>query len=159
MRRTEREMTDPSFMAQVLDEAGEIALGLNTGAAPHVLFVNHVRVDQDVYFHCAWDGRKIDLLRANPQVGFTAAVDIRVEGTTTRYRSVCGVGRAEFVDDAQLKDTVLKALARKFKAPCHFPLSPEKDAATAVVRIRIESLSGKYSRSDEGPRPMPHYER
>lgn len=159
MRRTEREMRDPAFMRAVLEEAGELALALNTGGAPYALLVNHVLYNGDLYFHCAGEGRKMDLFLADPRVGFTAAVDIRVEGTTTRYRSVCGTGRAELVTDPEHKIAVLKALARKFRAPCHFPLSENELAATAVVRIHIEAQTGKHSRPDEAPRPKPPHER
>ena len=159
MRRTEREVTDIDFMHQVLTDAGELYIAMNAEGAPYVLPVNHVFYDGCLYFHCAAEGRKLDLLRADPRVAFTAAVDIQVEKTTTRYRSVCGTGLADIVQDADLKNAVLKAVAVKFKAPCFFPVSPQKFAITAIVRIRIETLTGKHSRPSEGPRPMAHYER
>ena len=149
-------------MHTVLQDAGEIYLALNTpntGDAPYVLPVNHVFREGCIYFHCATEGRKLDLLRINPRIGFSTAVDIAVEGTTTRYRSVCGTGVAEIVSDDAEKNNVLRAIAVRFKAPCLFPVSAEKLAATAIVRIRIESMTGKYSRQGEGKRPMPHHER
>ena len=162
MRRTERQMLELEFMHTVLRDAGEIYLALNaenTADAPYVLPVNHVFYEGCIYFHCATQGRKLDLLRANPRIGFSTAVDIAVDSTTTRYRCVCGTGIAEMVHDDAEKNSVLKAIAVRFKAPCHFPVSPEKFAATGIVRIRIESMTGKYSHRGEGKRPMPHYER
>lgn len=159
MRRTEREMTDRAFMEQVLRDAGELYLAMNAEGAPYVLPVNFVFFEGGIWFHCATEGRKLDLLRADPRGAFTAAVDIAVEGTTTRYRSVCGTGLAEVVTDPQSKNEALKALAARFQAPCVFPVSEQKFAATCVIRIAIESLTGKYSRRGEGKRPMPHYER
>lgn len=158
MRRAEREMNDPAFMHQVLRNAGEIYLAMNNGGAPYLVPVNFVFHAGDIFFHCALDGTKVSLLRRDPRVAFSTAVDIRIEGTTTRYRSVCGTGRAEFVEDAAKKSEALMAFAARFQAPCRFPVSGEKLAAAGVVRIRIESLSGKYSRPSEGPRPVPHYE-
>lgn len=159
MRRTEREITDTAFMHQVLHDAEEMYVAMNAEGAPYVLPVNHIFHKGGLFFHCATEGRKLDLLRADPRVGFTTAVDIQVEKTTTRYRSVCGSGRTEIIEDADLKNEVLRAFAAKFKAPCFFPVSPQKFAITGMVRIHIETLSGKYSRPSEGPRPMPHYER
>jgi len=157
-------MLDPQFIHTVLQDAGEIYLALNTpnapnAGAPYVLPVNHIFHEGCIYFHCATEGRKLDLLRGDPRIGFSTAVDIAVEGTTTRYRSVCGTGVAEIVSDDAEKNSILRAIAVRFKAPCHFPVSAEKFAATAIVRIRIESMTGKYSHSGEGKRPMPHYER
>ena len=158
MRRTERQMLDLEFMHAVLRDAQEVYLAMNAEGAPYVLPVNHVLHEGCIYFHCATEGRKLDLLRADPRVGFSTAVDIAVEGTTTRYRSVCGNGVAEIVHDDAEKVSILKAIAARFKAPCHFPVSAEKLAATGIVRIRIEAMTGKYSRRGEDKRPMPHYE-
>lgn len=155
MRRTEREITDPEFMHGVLRDAGELYIGINTGETPYVLPVNHVLHDGCIYFHCATEGRKLELLRADARVGFSTAVDIRVEGTTTRYRSVCGTGVASMVKDEALKEEVLRAIAARFQAPCVFPTPPAKFAATGIVRIRIETLTGKHSRPGEPPRTVP----
>lgn len=160
MRRTERQMLDVEFMHTVLRDAQKIYLAMNAEGAPYVLPVNHIFHEGSIYFHCATEGRKLDLLRADPRIAFSTAVDIAVDGTTTRYRSVCGTGTAEIItDDTNLKNKILKAIAARFKAPCHFPVSEKKIAITGMVRIRIETMTGKYSRRGEGKRPMPHYER
>ena len=130
MRRTEREVLDQEFMHQVLKDAQEIYIAMNSGEAPYVLPVNYVFYNGCIYFHCALEGRKLDLLRADSRVGFTTAVDIQVENTTTRYRSVCGSGTAELVDDPVRKNEVLRAFAARFNAPCKFPISEQKFAHT-----------------------------
>ena len=152
MRNTEREMTDIEFMHTVLRDAQEIYIAMNSaGAAPYVLPVNHIFHDGCIYFHCATEGRKLDLLRADPTVGFSTAVDIAVDGTTTRYRSVCGTGIAEVVEEGgmELKNTMLEIFAARFKAPCRFPVSPKILDRVNIMRIRIESLTGKWSRRSE----------
>ena len=159
MRRTEREILDPEFMHQVLKDAQEIYISMNSGEAPYVLPVNHVFYQGCIFFHCALEGRKMDLLQADSRIGFSTAVDIQVEKTTTRYRSVCGSGTVERVDDPVRKNEVLKAFAVRFMAPCVFPVSEQKFSHTCVMCIRIEKLTGKHSRPSEGPRPMPHFER
>lgn len=158
MRRTEREVHDAAAIRQMLEDAGELYIALNTDAAPYIFAVNHVCVDDAVYFHCAVEGRKLDLMRADARVGFFSATDIYIEGTTTRYRSVYGTGTASVVTDDATRDRVLKALAQRFKVPCVFPVSAQKMAITLIVRIDICTLTGKHSRSAEGKRPMPHYE-
>ncbi len=159
MRRTERQMLDTEFMHTVLRDAQEIYIAMNAEGAPYVLPVNHVFHEGCIYFHCATEGRKLDLLRVDPRVAFSTAVDVAVDGTTTRFRSICGTGLAEIMNDDAEKNKILKVIAARFKAPCHFPVSEEKFAITGMVRIRIESMTGKYSRRGEGKRPMPHYER
>lgn len=158
MRRSEREITDTAFMHEVLEEAGEIYVAMNTGGAPYILPFNFVFYQGSLFIHCACEGRKWELWRADPRAAFAAAVDIRVDGTTTRYRSVTGDGLVEAMEDQDLKNAVLRAFAAKYKAPCRFPVSELKFKATGLVRITIKTLTGKYSRPAEGPRPVPHYE-
>lgn len=104
MRRTEREILDLNFMQQVLQDAQEIYIALNSGDAPYVLPVNYVFHNGCIYFHCALEGRKLELMRTDARIGFSTAVDIQVENTTTRYRSICGSGTAKLVTDATLKN-------------------------------------------------------
>ena len=157
MRRSEREITDKTFMLNVLQDAETLYIAQNTGEAPYVFCVNPFMHEGELYFHCAPEGRKIDLMARDPRAGFFAAADIRVEKTTTRYRSVSGTAVMEKVQDAALKAEALKSLAKKYKAPCKFPVSDEKFAATMIIHLRIESMTCTYSRPGEGPRPVPHY--
>lgn len=149
MRRNDREITDLSFMHDVLREADVVSLAFNTGEFPYVLQFNFVLYGDSIFIHCAPEGRKLDLIERDSRVGFCAAVDIRVEKTTTRYRSVCGTGLATLVEDDTLKIEVLKALAAKYNAPCTFPVPERTLAVTWVVRVGIESMTGKHSRSTE----------
>lgn len=157
MRRTEREVKDVAFMHQVLQDAAEIYVAMNAEGAPYLLPFNFVFLDGCIYIHCAREGRKMDLLRADARVAFATAVDIQVEKTTTRYRSVAGTGTVELVEDDALKNKVLMALAQRFNAPCKFPVSPAKFSATQIVCIHVATLTGKYSHPAEGVRPVPHY--
>ena len=158
MRRSEREMTDKDFMYNVLKDADFLMLSMNTGDFPYIFCVNHVVHEGEIYFHCAREGYKIELMNRDPRAGFFTAVDIAVEKTTTRYRSVYGRGVLETVEDEEHKNIILKSLAKKYNAPCRFPISEQKLAATMIVHIRVSGMTCKYSRQGEGKRPVPHYE-
>ena len=152
MRRAERQVCDPEFIQQVLEEAQEIYLAFNTQDFPYIVPVNYVLYEGSLFFHSAYEGTKMDLLRADPRVAFSTAVDIHIEKTTTRYRGVCGHGIAEIVEDANMKNAVLKAFAVRYKAPCVFPVPERMFTHTCVVRIDIKQISGKHSRPEEPPR-------
>ena len=145
MRRKDRERTDAAFMAQVLAEAEELYVGFNTGGAPYVLPLNFAHVDNALYIHCAVEGRKLDLLRADPRVGFTAAAGVVIvrEKFTTRYRSVCGTGRAVIIEEPQAKQRALDSISSRYDALCPRPAPEKMLARTTVIRIDIEELSGK----------------
>ena len=158
MRRAERQIVDTEFMHQVLYDAEVIYVAMNDGDIPYVLPFNFVFHEGSIFIHCAKEGHKWDLLHKDGRVAFSTAIDVAVEKTTTRYRSVAGTGLVTFVDEAELKNAVLMVLAKRFKAPCKFPVSEQKFHCTGILKIDILTLYGKYSHPAEGPRPMPHYE-
>lgn len=120
---------------------------MNTGSAPYPLFLHFVHKDGFLYLHCAHEGRKLDLLRADPRVGFTACTEVRVlrETFSTHYRSVCGVGTVEAVTDPAELHAALAAVADKYEAACPRPTPRAMLARMAVLRIRITAITGKHS--------------
>ena len=56
-----------------------------------------------IYFHCAQQGLKVELLKANPRVCVEGDIFIRVEktthGITVRYESVIGFGECQLITD------------------------------------------------------------
>ena len=58
-----------------------------------------------IYFHCARQGLKVDLLRANPSVCVEGDIFLQVEktehGITARYESVIGFGECQLLADGE----------------------------------------------------------
>lgn len=148
MRRKDRELLDRADIDRILDEAELLHLGLWDGEEPYLVPVNFVRVGEDLFFHGAPEGRKVDILRARPRLCFSAVAEAQVVAganacdCTTYYRSATGWGVASFLEDQAEKAAALAALNRKFGAP-EGPLPPKMLAATAVVRIRVDRVTGK----------------
>jgi nitroimidazol reductase NimA-like FMN-containing flavoprotein (pyridoxamine 5'-phosphate oxidase superfamily) len=122
----------------------------NSDHSPYITPLNYVYFQNNIYFHCAPQGRKLDYLRANPQVCFAVnRVDKIVFQPTacncaTRYHSVLAFGKARVVPDAQQKALVLNALTAKYAAGRNFePVTAEAAAACCVVEISIDRLEGK----------------
>ncbi len=149
MRRKEHQRTDEAFFSQVLKQADVLYVAFSTEAAPYVLPLNHVYVEGKIYMHCALEGRKIDCIKQNPQVGFTAATDVSIvpEKATTWFKSVVGVGCMRIVEEDEEKIFALSALTQRFKAHCQTPTPPKSLARTAVLCLEIESMCGKEKTS------------
>ena len=148
MRRQDKEQTDPAFLESVLHEAEEVCLALNTKAAPYAVFVNFIYRDKALFVHCATEGRKLDLLRDDPRVGFTLAAGVQVvpEQFTTLYRSVSGWGEASLVEDPLERQRVFADFAAKYRAACPHPVPEAMSQRIAVLRIAVKSMTGKHSR-------------
>ena len=68
MRRSDR-ARDRSFAFDVIDRCGHGVAALSTGGeGPYCIPLSLVRVGDDLFFHCALEGRKLDLLRRDPRV-------------------------------------------------------------------------------------------
>ena len=121
MRRKNREMS-AQWALEVLDKAPYITVSMcSTEGLPYGLPLSLVRTDEKTFwFHCAPDGKKLDLLRANPQVFLSAVTKCRPlrgpkDGSfTLEYRSATAVGRAEIIEDEATKVQMLHALCKRF---------------------------------------------
>ena len=106
MRRTDRLVTDRAAIDDVLHRAELLHLAMSGGDGPHVVPVNFGYDGERIYIHCAFEGRKLEVLSEDPRVCFEASVDVRIVpgsgcGWTARFRSVVGFGTAVLVEDAE----------------------------------------------------------
>ena len=152
MRRSEREVTDPALLVDILDHAAVLFLALPDEPAPYVLPLCFGYNEGTIYVHSAPSGTKIDMLRAHPRVGFSACSDMVVVpgadacGFTSRAESVVGTGLARFVESEEEKSRGLDAIMRHYASGPQtgtFAYRPGPFSRTCVVAIAIESLSGK----------------
>ena len=126
-------------------------LAVVTGDGPYVVTVNYLFFEGSIYFHTAPTGRKMEALQADPRVCFLVdEVGPQVVwqqgcGISQIYKSVICFGKAEFVQDPIEKRAILERMVQKYVPP-NYPFPPMKDQnvrETAIVRIVIESMSGK----------------
>lgn len=134
---------DPALPGEILTRAESLYVAFQTGDFPYVLPFNHVWLDGHIYIHCALEGRKIDVLRADGRVGFSTAVDVEIlrERSTTHFRSLCGTGRVVEVRDLEEKRRALDAISLRFEARCPRPAPDHSLARVNILRIDVESLT------------------
>ena len=74
MRKANREIKDEQLMRQTLETADTCRLALNTGGAPYIVPLSYGYTLEDnrltLYFHCADEGRKLELMAADNRAGF-----------------------------------------------------------------------------------------
>ena len=158
MRRKDREVTDMEEIRQILDEFKVCRLGLVDDGKPYIVPMN-MAYDLDdgelsIYFHCAKDGRKIDVIQKNPKVGFEMDQEIElVEGNTPcqysyRYVSVMGTGTVKIVEDEQEKVSALTKIMKQQtgKDFTEFKENPELLSAVCILRVDAEEYSCKKNR-------------
>lgn len=146
MRRNDRRRYE-EFAFDVIERADYVVLAMtDEDGLPYCVPVSLVRIDDKLYFHSAYEGKKCRSMLKNPKVCITAATDVRPAPFTTFYSSAVVRGNAALVDDDNLKITVLKALSERF-SPDAMDGFDEAVASslkrTAIWSVEIESITGK----------------
>lgn len=151
MRRKDRLVSEERAREIMENAEYGIFMTADKEGQPYGVAVSHVVEGDKIYFHCAANaGRKLENIRENPKVcmSFVSNTYIDPEKFTHRYESVVAEGIATIIEDREEKYHALKLVAEKY-APGTFKDSeayilPKMDA-TGIVRVNLETLSGKVN--------------
>lgn len=152
MRRKDKER-DAAFAWDVLDQADYVTLAMTDAEGKPYCIPLTVAVDRAygvLYFHCAREGLKLELLRQNSAVCLSAVSSMASvpRQFTVSYSSAVLRGRAQEVTDEGEKVKALLLLCTKYdpKGMDRFEGALEKYLpATGVIKILPEELTGKQS--------------
>ena len=159
MTRREREITDIDEIRGILDRAKIVHVGMVDGNRPYVVPMNYGYTLNDgkltYYLHGAMRGRKLDVIRANPNVFVELDTDIvPFEGEVACkyglcYSSVMGEGVAEIVEDTELKKEAL-SIFMKTQTGKDFEFNDKMVSVVSIIKINISEFTAKK-------RPMPSH--
>ena len=153
MRRKDREVTDQAEIWAMLGRCDTVRLGIQGEETPYVVPVSFGTALEDgqrvIYFHCAREGRKLELLQKHPVVCVEAdrclGIEPTAHGITARYESVIGVGTCELVEDEAAVIRGLKALLAHYGCGDYDLSHCGALSRTAVGRVVLSSLTGKHN--------------
>ena len=151
MRRTDREITDQAVMLDILRRCDTVRIGIRGEEFPYVVPVSFgLAVEEGrpvIYFHCAREGLKLDLLRKDPRVCVEGDIFIRTEptdhGITTRYESVIGTGICEILDEEAACVRGLRAICDHYGYEGYDIRNCRALSFLHVCRIPLDTLTGK----------------
>ena len=130
-----------SGVLSIVDDAG----------LPYGIPLNFALDSNQIIFHGALKGRKIDAFRKNPQACFTVVIEETVlpQHLATHYCSIMAFGKIKIVEDEQMKRDYLMTLGRRFLPHDDERITQEIEKmqkATAVFILEIEHLTGKIDK-------------
>lgn len=150
MRKADREIKDFEEIKELLDECQTIRLAMHDEPYPYIVPLSYGWEERNrqifIYFHCAKEGKKLDLITKNGNVCFEAdclaGYKSTGHGVTADYRSLIAFGKAERVYGEELVRGLELLLAH-----CHVGGYSARECAamgiTAVVRITVDGITGK----------------
>ena len=148
MRRKDRQMTDPEAIASVIRKSAVCRLAMSDGNQPYVIPMSFGYRDGAIYFHCAPEGKKVEILRKNPRVCVEFDADCRLKTGNGAcnwgfyYQSVVALGVAAFIEDAPEKQAALDIIMSQYSEEA-FTYPESTVAKIIVIRVDVTELTGK----------------
>ena len=151
IRRSARALAEDQAREILARAEHGVLATVGAGGWPYAVAVNHVLSGDTLYFHCALEGHKLENIAHEERVSFCAVPSATVlpHALSTLYESAVFFGRAAVVTDPAEKRRALELLAVRFCGA----VTPEAENTiatdgprTAVVRVRIERITGKAHR-------------
>ena len=117
---------------------------------PYSIPMNFGYSDNFIILHSAKEGKKIDILRQNPNVCIVFSTDhVLVKQSekvacsyTMKYRSVLAIGKVEFIEDNLDKIGVLNILMKQYSDKSFTYNEPSLNGV-CVIKVKIEKLEAR----------------
>ena len=148
MRRKEKEIKEMGVIEEIIKQSQVCRLAMVDQDKPYVVPMSFGYDGPHIYFHSALEGRKIAVLKKNPQVCFEFDDVIKVMKNKEAcewgmaFKSVIGEGKAVFLEDMAEKTHGLGVIMAQYsKRVFEFP--KESIEKTAVIKVVITQITGK----------------
>ncbi|MFE3845348.1 pyridoxamine 5'-phosphate oxidase family protein [Thermoplasmatota archaeon] len=153
IRRKEKEIKNRSEMIEILQKSKYITIAMCKDNEPYLVTLSHGYdpIKNVVYFHCANEGRKIDILNENNKVWGQAIQD---RGYSTGkcdhlYATTQFHGKVKFINDIEEKKhalvTMINQLEEKPEKVIKKQITDDSLERVNIGRINIDYMSGKKS--------------
>ena len=153
MRRTDREITDLAAIQKFIQQESIIRIAFYDEGDIYIVPVNYGYLFENdkhiFYFHGAKAGRKFELTKSSPSVGFEIdgnyellEADIACD-FSARFQSVIGTGKLFLVDDFEEKIKGLNLLMKQSTGKDSWNYENKMIDGVAVFKLEAEKLSCK----------------
>ncbi len=152
MRRKDRQVNEAKEMEKILSQCQVCHLALSDlNGQPYALAFNFgykPGSTPTLYFHCARQGKKLDLIRANPKAAFIIDRELGlITGPMAcdwgmNYESIMGTGCLTIVTDPQGRKRGLDTIMAHYgnSSPAY---SPQSLKDTLVLKLTVKEMTGK----------------
>jgi nitroimidazol reductase NimA-like FMN-containing flavoprotein (pyridoxamine 5'-phosphate oxidase superfamily) len=154
IRRKEKAITDIGIMKKILQTSEHVTISMCNENEPYLVTLSHGYDSEQhcLFFHCAQEGKKIDILEKNSIVWGQALVDKGyIQGSCDHlYATVQFRGKVIFLTDFEDKKKALINMIHKLdKNPrdvMEKQLTEKSIKRVKIGRIDIEFMSGKEAK-------------
>ena len=155
MRRQKCEVTDPVKIEEIIKKARVVHLGMIDGNKPYIVPMNYGYIYENggltLYMHGATEGRKYDVIAANPNVFIEIDTDMVLTSGGevpceygAYYACVMGEGTASILTDVDEKVMGLE-LIMKSQLGRDFIITEPMTKLVNVIKVVVPELSVKMN--------------
>ena len=152
MRRKEREIIGIDEIEAIISRCDVCRIALADDNIPYIVTMNFgysAGAERKLFFHCAVDGRKIDMIRKNNYVCFEMDADHNLKSGreacdfNMKYSSVVGWGDISIVNDDEEKREGLNSIMNHYTNYTEFTYKQDVFKRTTLLKLIIKTMTGK----------------
>ncbi|MDD2533563.1 MAG: pyridoxamine 5'-phosphate oxidase family protein [Eubacteriales bacterium] len=153
MRKSNREITDRAELRAILDACDVCRVAFSDQGQPYIVPMNFgfrwVESELTLFFHCALEGRKLNIIHENNRVCFEMdhrhelVVGERACDYSMKYESLIGNGVIDLITDPDEKIDGLTVLMHQYSSRTDWTFDEKVLARTHVLRIRVSDFTAK----------------
>jgi nitroimidazol reductase NimA-like FMN-containing flavoprotein (pyridoxamine 5'-phosphate oxidase superfamily) len=152
MRRTDREIAEREILNEIIGKSDVCRVAFADNNIPYIVTMNFGYSDEGLgilWFHCATEGRKLEMIKKNNFVCFEMDTDHRLYGGEQgcdwgmSFSSIVGYGKISIITDNTLKLTGLNAIMAHYAGNREFSYDEAVISRTTILKLEITEISGK----------------
>jgi uncharacterized protein len=152
MRRKDREVNDTESIEQIISVSDVCRVAFADGNIPYIVTMNFgysAGKDPSLWFHCASEGRKLEMIKKNNYVCFEMDTDHKIYGGEKgcdwgmNFSSVVGYGNISVVNDDASRKEGLDCIMKHYAGDKNFTYDEKVLARTTILRLNITEMTGK----------------
>ena len=152
MRKKEREITDTRAIEEIIEKSDICRIAMTNMNIPYIVAMNFGYSSlpkPTLYFHCANEGKKLDMIRQNNLVCFAMDTDHElykgINGCDwgMKYSSIVGYGIISIVTEKEDKKTGLNCIMKHYGGEGEYIYEESVFVRTTVLRLDINEMTGK----------------
>ena len=153
MRRTDREITNPAAIDEIIRACPCCRLGVQDGEGVYLVPLSfgftHADGRRTLYFHSASDGHKLELLRTGRPAAFELDRLLEITGGpiackySARYQSVLGQGHVRFLTTPEEKAAALREIMFQNTGRRDWEFADAALSRVVLFALDVETISAK----------------
>jgi nitroimidazol reductase NimA-like FMN-containing flavoprotein (pyridoxamine 5'-phosphate oxidase superfamily) len=152
MRRSDRELSGIQEVEEIIRKADVCRIAFANDNIPYIVTMNFGYSNhpvQTLFFHCANEGRKLEMIRKNNYVCFEMDIDHQIyKGKRScdwgmRFTSIIGYGNISIVTIKEEKITGLNSIMTHYGGEGEYSYDNNVLEQTTILRLEILEMTAK----------------